>query len=116
MTLKVLETGEQTPLPKIPLSQRMIMIPIDQQANFNPIFESKARQDAGHNGLALQTDPMFENMQQTGKSSVRIKCIFVSPKMVLSTKRMLLFNTFRGTRLLRQQKRTLHSSQLKEVQ
>ena len=83
------------------------MIPINQQANFNPIFESRARQDDGHTGLALQTDPISEDMQQTGKSSVRIKCIFASPKMVLSTKRMLLFNRFRRTRLLRLQKRTL---------
>ena len=46
----------------------MIMIPIDQQANFNSTFESKAWQDDGHTGFALQTDPIFENMQQTGNN------------------------------------------------
>ena len=55
------------------------MIPIDQQANFNPKLESKAWEDDGQNGLAVQTDPMFEFMQQTGKSSVRINCIVALP-------------------------------------
>ena len=49
-------------------------MPIDQQANFNPILESKSWQDDGHNGLAVQTDTLFEFMQQTGITSVRIKC------------------------------------------
>ena len=84
------------------------MIPISQQDNFYPVLESKAWQDDGHNGLALQTDPMFENMQQTGKSLVRMKCIFVSPKIVLSTKRILLFNGFINTKLLRLQNEHLN--------
>ena len=49
---------------------------------------------------ATSSNERVKYMQQTGKSSVIIRPIFVLPKIVLSTKRILLFNRLRRNRFI----------------